>query len=380
MKFSSIVLVGAAVFVGVLGALQLNERVLSKKNSALPLITERDSLTPAELIPVQNSPGSVDFREAAKRVQPSVVSVDRFNRFRRGFFDESGVEAETGSGSGVVLSADGVIVTNNHVVEGAQRVRVRLSDGRSMEAQVVGTDPRSDIAVLRVRAQNLRPIQTAKSSEVQVGQWVMAVGNPLGFDNTVSVGVVSSLKRSLPIGPLGLVDAIQTDAAINPGNSGGALTDAQGRLIGINSAIASGTGQSVGIGFSVPIDRVKRVVDDILRFGEARYATLGVQYAPWPQAARSMRFREIVEPMRQYENVPEQGVLVAETSRGAEAAGIRPGAIIIKVNDTEITSTFDLIRFLTPKRDGDTVNVTYWKDGRVSEARVRLQTPAAARI
>jgi S1-C subfamily serine protease len=250
MKRFNIVPIVLATFVGVFGALQADKYIdRTRALRTLETGTNSSLFKPISYTgeAVQGAP--FDFRAAAKKIHGSVVSVDRFEQGRT-WFDDRVVEAQTGTGSGVIVSDTGLIVTNNHVVEDAQRVRVRLADGRSVDAKVLGTDPRSDLAVLKVEKASVSPIEMGTSKDVEVGQWVLAVGNPLGFDHTVSVGVVSSLKRNLPVGRMGLVDAIQTDAAINPGNSGGALCDAQGRLIGINSAIASSTGQSVGIGFA----------------------------------------------------------------------------------------------------------------------------------
>lgn len=359
MKNSTIVLAGVAVFGGVLGALQI-DRFIGHPSTAKPVT---QAATANDIRPVAYDAGVAqpfDFRLASKKVSPSVVSVDRYGHVQR-YFDDEGIETKTGTGSGVILSKDGVIVTNNHVVEGADKVAVRLSDGRTLDAKVIGTDPRADLAVIRVTAQNLTPIEVGKSADVQVGQWVLAVGNPLGFDNTVSVGVVSSLKRNLPVGGSGLVDAIQTDAAINPGNSGGALTDAQGRLIGINSAIASSTGQSVGIGFSIPVDRVRRVVNDILQYGAARYAGLGVTYAPYPLA--DPRVRSKIAQDLGIENLPDKGVLVMDTNPNATKAGLKKYDVLLEVDGTEIEGSFDLNRALTPHKPGDTVKVKIWSEG-----------------
>jgi S1-C subfamily serine protease len=369
---------GLAVFAGVLGALQVNKWI-DQRNAPVGLLEPISmSAQPVAFEPSAGAgaeAGRVDFRAAAKRVNPSVVSVDKFNRYSRGFFDDSIVEAETGTGSGVIVSTDGIIVTNNHVVQGAERVRVRLSDGRSVDAKVLGTDPTSDLAVLKISAKNLQPIEIGDSRTVEVGQWVMAVGNPLGFDNTVSVGVVSSLKRSLPVTrDNGLVDAIQTDAAINPGNSGGALCDANGRLIGINSAIASSTGQSVGIGFAIPTAQVKRVTDDIIKLGYVRYAGLGIQYSRrFDGALAYADFRRQVSEVTGGQNVPDSGILVRGVQQGAQAAGIQQNDILISIDGQPVESTFDLNRALVPKRPGDVVKVKFWSRGEVKTASVTLR-------
>jgi putative serine protease PepD len=379
MNKSAYFWIAAAVFAGAFGAMQA-DRWIRERNGAdrLPLLHE----APIRPVNLEGAGGvPFDFREAAKRVNQSVVSVDRFERFQRGFFDRTVVEAETGSGSGVILDSTGVIVTNNHVVEQSMgpvrgedpKVRVRLSDGRAFDARILGRDPRSDLAVLKINATGLKPIEMGTSSNVEIGQWVMAVGNPLGFENTVSVGVVSSLKRNLPVGRSGLVDAIQTDAAINPGNSGGALTDAQGRLIGINSAIASGTGMSVGIGFAIPVDRVRKVVNDIVTYGEARYAGLGIRYNPeFDGALGNPFFRAQVEEEFGVKNLPRKGILVIEPGAEMARVGAKPGSVILSIDDTEVNGSFDLNRALVPRKPGDIVTVKFWTNGETKTARVKL--------
>ncbi len=374
MKTSTAVLAGVAVFGGVFGALQA-DRYFSKPKTASNVVAFRESaapLTPAAYEPaVQGAP--FDFRAASKKVTPSVVSVDQYRQVPVGYFDrERTVERETGQGSGVILSEEGIIVTNNHVVENADRVVVHLSDGRTMNAKVLGKDPRSDLAVLKVEAKGLVPIETAASNSVEVGQWVLAVGNPLGFSNTVSVGVVSSLKRDLPIGEAGLVNAIQTDAAINPGNSGGALCDAQGRLIGINSAIASGNGGSVGIGFSIPVDRVKTVVQDIVKYGYAKYPALGIIRFP-DEVLTNPGARQDIARQTGSEDVPEKGILVQRAQGEAGKAGIGFLDVITSIDGKPVNNFFDLNKVLMEKKPGETVPVKFWSKGQTKTAQVVLQ-------
>lgn len=381
MKKSGFVITLAACFIGVFGALQVDKMVVAKKTQDDVFSTAKPFT--ARLIPTAGpnvAAPAFDFRDAAKKAMPSVVSVDRFDKMR-GFMESEAVERETGTGSGVIVSADGIIVTNNHVVAGRRtrngevnpRVQVRLFDGRKIEAKVLGTDPRSDIAVLKVDAKNLTPIETASSSNLEVGEWVMAVGNPLGFENTVSVGVVSSTKRSLPVGDQGLVDGIQTDAAINPGNSGGALTNAQGQLIGINAAIASQSGGSEGIGFAIPIDRVKRIVNDIVKDGRAKYAGLGVEYAPELAGQLQNPYaRQYVAEQLKREDFPETGLWVRRASGPAAAAGIKANDFLVAVDGQKIESTFDLNKVLLPKKVGDKVSVKLWSDGQTKTVNVTL--------
>jgi S1-C subfamily serine protease len=336
-----------------------------------------ESKPPLSKISYDNVQAPADFRQAAKKLVASVVSVDRIERFRYMFSDEVR-ERPTGSGSGVILSADGTIVTNNHVVEGADHVLVHLPDGRNMNAEVLGTDPRSDVAVIKVPAKNLDPVELGDSSKLEIGEWVLAVGSPLGFDDTVSVGVVSSLNRTLEMGGPGLLaDAIQTDAAINPGNSGGALANSRGELVGINSAIASETGGNVGLGFAIPVNRVKRVVQDILKFGHVRYGVLGVEFVRRTgilqiDAARS-QLKEAVgsEP-------PKSGVIVRTVyaRSAAEKAGLQDLDVVVEVDGKKMEEYVDLAKALLDKRAGDTVKLRYWSRGAFKTVSLVLQEPA----
>jgi len=349
---------------------------------------EADLLIPAPppaVLPVgldqQSDTGPLDFRVAAKKVIPSVVSVDRYEEMVDFFGNQTNQVRETATGSGVIVNKDGVVITNNHVVADpngnpVQEVKVRLNDKRSFKAKVIGTDPRSDIAVLKITGTDFAPITMGRSDELQIGQWVMAVGNPLGFDDTVSVGVVSSLKRDLPLQSGGIVDAIQTDAAINPGNSGGALTDQHGNLVGINAAIASSNGGSVGIGFAIPIDRVREVADDIIKFGHARYGSLGVSY--WQNADGALGDAEV----RQYiaeqtgttpEAVPTSGIIIHGAGGPAEEAGLKPLDVLESVDGSPVDTYFALNRALISKKPGDKVQIKWWSKGSVKTASVALQ-------
>ncbi len=377
MKTSTLALAGIAVFAGVFGALQA-DRYLAHRNVGANLAFNTGATgTPVVYAPAAGgtSAAPFDFAAAAKKVNPSVVSIDQYRAMaQEDFMGNRGptVEQQVGQGSGVILTADGTIVTNNHVVQGGNRFVVHLSDGRTLEAKVVGQpDERSDLAVLKVDAKNLVPVETASMDSVQVGQWVLAVGNPLGFSNTVSVGVVSSLKRDLPVGEAGLVNAIQTDAAINPGNSGGALCDAQGRLIGINSAIASGNGGSVGLGFSIPIDRVKQVVQDISRFGYAKYAGLGVSL--FRDDLANPGVRESLAERANAGNVPQKGIIIQGAPGAAGRAGLSTFDVVTAIDGTPIARYFDVNKALMAKKPGDHVQVEFWSKGQTKTADVTLQ-------
>ncbi|MEZ0325896.1 MAG: S1C family serine protease [Fimbriimonas sp.] len=372
----------ALAFGAVYGALEFKDwRDANRTQAALS--STGGSGSPVRPVIDEASLPAFDFRAAAKAVTPSVVSVDRLQR-TRGFMDEEGAIQQTGTGSGVVLTADGIVVTNNHVVAGATEVKVRIPSGQTYDAKVLGRDPRSDLAVLRINAKGLKPVEMGDSNTIEVGSWVLAVGNPLGFDNTVSVGVVSSLKRSLPIGGGVMLDAIQTDAAINPGNSGGALTDASGKLVGINSAIASSTGQSVGIGFAIPVNRVKEVVADIVKLGYARYAGLGIRYNPnWDSKFLSEpQIRAELADITGSQDVPTKGIIVkspyrdaasVEPGGAADQAGIKEWDIILEIGGTPVTDIISLNKVLTPHKPGETVSVKFWSKGQTKTAQVKLQ-------
>jgi serine protease Do len=377
-----------ACFVGVLAALQV-DRYFDRRAAGL---SNGDVVlgSTAQLIPAayeQDPAGSVDFRAAAKRVIPSVVSVNQYRRLATmdpwgtADPDTQGRLTETGSGSGVIISDQGYIVTNNHVVSDPQsgrvvdQVRVTLDDKRTLIAKVVGTDPRSDLAVLKIDAPNLTPIALGDSTKIDVGQWVLAVGNPLGFTNTVSVGVVSSLNRSLSIQGHPLINGIQTDAAINPGNSGGALTDASGRLIGINSAIASTTRASIGIGFAIPVNRVKDIVQDIIKIGHPRYAGLGITYDPrWDGILADPRARSEIA-QQTGGDPPAKGVIVGRVAPGsvAEKAGMKTYDVLMAIDGRDIEDSLSLNQALTDKKPGDKASIKFWSRGNVKTADVTLQ-------
>lgn len=368
-----------ATFGGVLLALQADKWLDSRAQAeVIRDAGPRIQLTPASMEQAATMQGLPDFSAAAKRVIPSVVTVDRLQRIGGGTFDNPRI-AETGTGSGVIMTADGIIVTNNHVVQEAETVRVRIPGKGSMPARVLGTDPRSDLAVLKVEAKGLTPAKFADTSTLEVGDWAIAVGNPLGFESTVSVGVVSSMGRSLsPAFGSYLIDAIQTDAAINPGNSGGALTNANGELVGINSAIASTTGSSIGIGFSIPVNRVRRVVDDILKFGRARYVGLGISLEPRYEGILAMpRARAELAEMTGGTDAPSQGILLGERGVSADSpaarAGIKPFDVILAVDGKTVTSALDLNRMFNDRKPGERVSVKIWSRGQVRTVNVDLQ-------
>ena len=279
----------------------------------------------------------------ARTATPAVVSVSR-----RG-----------GSGSGVIVRADGIIITNAHVVGGARTVEVRTADGRTFDGTVLGLDPSVDTAVVRVNATNLPAAPLGDSDRLEVGQLAIAIGNPLGLERTVTRGVVSATNRS-PQGVDIAAALIQTDAAINPGNSGGPLLDSSGRVIGINTATYSGT---TGLGFAVPINVATDVMQQILTSGRVRRAVLGVDT------------RDITREIARYFDLPmEEGVVVVRVVRGmpAERAGIRVEDFIVGLDGERIEDAGELRRLLRAKRPGDTVRVEIMRGSRRQTLNVQL--------
>jgi len=254
-----------------------------------------------------------------------------------------------GFGSGVVISSDGYIVTNNHVVEGARKIEVTFNDKHKREAEVVGTDPTTDIALIKVDAQDLEYLTFGDSDKVRVGEWVLAVGNPFNLTSTVTAGIVSAKARNINILGAGTIESfIQTDAAVNPGNSGGALVNTSGDLIGINAAIASRTGSYEGYSFAIPSNIAKKVVEDFLLYGSLQRAYLGIAPA------------EITEELAKQKNLNVMtGVYVDDVYEGgaAQKAGIKNGDIILSINDITIDTRTQLIGAIGQFRPGDKVVV-----------------------
>lgn len=321
------------------------------------------------------SSAAPDFRAASRKILQSVVSIDAMGYAETWFGDRV---QQGGQGSGVVVSAQGYIVTNNHVIrpnkqDVATEIQVHTPDGKTYPAKVIGTDPRSDLAVLKIEAPNLTPASVGDSKALEVGQWVIAAGNPLGFENTVSVGVVSSLGRALPTEGSDLVGAIQTDAAINPGNSGGALIDSGGNLIGINTAIASPSGGSVGIGFAIPADRVKRVVDDIIKFGRAKYGQLGVVVVNRPGLLARPGVRQRIQEVVGAEP-PTEGIVLQNVAPNspAQKAGMQDITILLELEGKKMVEPIDYNKIMADKKPGDSVRLKFWTAAGTKDTSVTL--------
>ncbi len=313
------------------------------------------------------------FSNAAQRALPSVVHIftsqeiraprnpllnDPF--FRHFFGDRFGEEKQqrSGLGSGVVVSADGYILTNNHVVEGADQIEVSIHDGRKFKAKVVGTDPESDLAVLRVPAEaQLTPITFAQPRSLRVGDVVLAIGNPFGVGQTVTSGIVSALDRT-HLGINTFEDFIQTDAAINPGNSGGALVDSNGVLVGINTAIYSQSGGSMGIGFAIPIALAQNVLEQIIKNGAVTRGWIGVEV------------QEITPELAESFKLPDnKGALIAGIVRGAPAdrAGIKPGDILLSVENKPVKDAQVMLEVIATQEPGRTARFKLRREGKEIE-------------
>lgn len=341
----------------------------------------------------------LEFTEAAKKVMPAVVHIkstqlQKINQqyyqqypdpFRDFFEDDMfkhffgpqykyespkpqkrGPQARVGTGSGVIINEDGYIVTNNHVIKGADDIEITLEDNRVFKALVVGTDPSTDLALLQIKEKNLPSVPLLNSDEVEVGEWVLAVGNPFNLNSTVTAGIVSAKGRNINIlqDQSAIESFIQTDAAINPGNSGGALVNLQGGLIGINTAIASPTGAYAGYGFAVPANIVSKVVSDLQKYGMVQRGYLGLMIRSVDgNLAKDKELRVT------------KGVYVDSitTHSAAGAAGVEVGDVIIKVDEIDVTSSAELLEIIGRHHPGDKVSIITNRNGKEKEFIVTLR-------
>lgn len=274
-----------------------------------------------------------------------------------------------GSGSGVILSSDGYIVTNNHVVDGADEIQVKLNDNREFAARIIGTDKSTDLALIKVEEKNLPAIKVADSNALKIGEWVLAIGNPYGLTSTVTAGIVSAKARSLGARKESIESFIQTDAAINPGNSGGALVNADGELVGINAMLYSQTGSFTGYGFAIPTTMMNKVVADLKEFGMVQRARLGVQYRDVSAYIEEQRNKE-----KEVDLGTVSGAYIEEvaTDGAAEEAGLEKGDVIIKIDDKEIAKSGELQEIMAEKSPGDKITVTYLRNKKRHTAVVTL--------
>lgn len=341
-----------------------------------------------------------DFTQAAEKTVNAVVCIKSYttrqqNPYGQGGYDPFGMfdfffgnpqqprqqapqqqrkknePVQSGLGSGVIISEDGYIVTNNHVVDGADKLEVLLNDNSSYDAKIIGTDEASDLALIKVDAKDLTPITFGDSETVKIGEWVLAVGNPFGFNSTVTAGIVSAKARSLGQnhkGNLSIESFIQTDAALNPGNSGGALVNLKGELIGINSAIYSNTGSYSGFSFAIPTTIVKKVMADIRQYGTVQRAVLGASV------------RELDSKIAKEKDITavKSGLLIASVNdmSTAKELGLQEDDVITAINGVNVANHAQLVEQLNKFRPGDKVTVTYYRNNKKIEktATLRNQT------
>lgn len=317
-------------------------------------------------------PASSEFVAAARKATPSVVFIRAFGERVAGdeFWSFWGLwmprsQPVYSAGSGVVWSSDGYIVTNFHVVRDANRILVTFPDKRTLPAELVGADAGVDIALLKVKATGLPPLPLANSDSVQIGEWVLAIGNPYNLTYTVTAGIISARGRNLNLmqGPLPLESFLQTDAAINPGNSGGALVNLKGQLVGINTAIASRTGSYVGYGFAIPVNIVRKVVEDLRQYGMVQRAFLDVEVSDFTEEPNTGLSAEELE-----------GLYVGRVVPGGAAAkaGLRAGDHILAIDGVPVQTQAELLERLAQHRPGDKVKITYKRAGRVYETTATL--------
>ena len=358
--------------------------------SEMPLFTESGS----HIQKVMQSPeeSAVDFVSAAESTVNGVVSIKQYATPRQNsysyaspfndplfeyFFGEQPrqqqrqkpEQRQTGLGSGVIISADGYIVTNNHVVAGAERLEVTLNDNRTFNATVVGADETTDLALIKIDASDLHVIPMGDSDKIKVGEWVLAVGNPFGFTSTVTKGIVSAKARNISAmtqsGNAGIESYIQTDAAVNPGNSGGALVNLNGELIGINTAIYSQTGSFAGYSFAIPTSIVKKVVTDLKQYGVVQRAVLGIA------------FGELTAELAKEKGITavNSGIYVGKVQDRSAAfeAGIQEGDVIVSLDGSATNNTAQLQEAIAKHRPGDKVKVTYYRDNKKHEVTVTLR-------
>ena len=374
-------------------ALVLSVAAITKTNAAT---------APAPIVTSAPAPAGqpVDLTYAAEKALPSVVYIksvqnskiqtveysDPFEEFFSnpfgGFFGQGQGQGNNGrrqrqvqtpkraaAGSGVIISADGYIVTNNHVVDGADELTVSLNeDSKEYSARVIGADKTTDLALIKIDGKNLPAIVIANSDNVKVGEWVLAVGNPLGLNNTVTAGIISAKARTL--GANGVESFIQTDAAINQGNSGGALVNTRGELVGINAMLASPTGSNIGYGFAIPTAIMNKVVDDLKQYGNVQRAMIGIQGSDVKSYVDAKK-----DEGKEIDLGTMEGIYVAKVVEdgAAEAAGLKEGDVITTIDGKKVKQFGELQGILAKKRPGDKVAITYLRDKKSRTATLTLK-------
>lgn len=364
--FAIVIIAGAS---GLAGAYLFN-----RSSAPSVSVSEKNvAAIPTSFVSLPGDGNLPDFVKAAEATVHAVVHVKVFGSQQvydpfQGFFGYQNPQRHQteGSGSGVIITEDGYIVTNNHVVDKAEKVEVTLNDNRNFSAKVVGTDPSTDLALLKIEEKGLPFVTYGNSDEVRIGEWVLAVGNPFNLTSTVTAGIVSAKARNIGILPdqYKIESFIQTDAAVNPGNSGGALVNTKGELVGINSAIASATGSYSGYSFAIPVNLVRKVMDDLAEFGSVQRGFIGVS------------IRDIDSKLAQEKGLKEvKGVYIAGLSEdgAAKKAGLSEGDIITKVGEIAVNSVPQLQEQVGHFRPGDKVTVTALRNGNEKVFNVMLR-------
>lgn len=345
------------------GVLTLGGYVLFFDEDAI-FIEEQTGIPAYTPVNFEKAPASanMDFTEAANKSVHAVVHVKNL-ALTRGYRGSQKGIALQGTGSGVIISPDGYIVTNNHVIQNASKLQVTLNNNVNYMAEVVGSDPKSDIALLKIEAdKDLDYLPFGNSDNARIGEWVLAVGNPFNLTSTVTAGIISAKARDLGMDGNKVSSFIQTDAAVNSGNSGGALVNTRGELIGINTAITSQTGSYIGYAFAVPSNNARKIVQDIIEYGDVQQGILGIRGMHAARASQELNL-----------DVSE-GVYVdhVEAGSGAEKAGIKPGDIIRQLDNVVIRKFSDLSGYIGSKRPNDIIKVKVVRDGKERDFDVRL--------
>lgn len=345
--------------------IEKNHSVETVQTEELPFALSVNNTTNTSFLPES----SIDFTNAAEKTIHTVVHVKSTSLGNSGqmtfedlFYGRSPQRYQVGTGSGVIISPDGYIITNNHVIDGSRELSVTLNDNRTYNAEIIGTDDKTDIALLKIEAEDELPFTTfGDSDQAKIGEWVLAVGNPFNLTSTVTAGIISAKSRDLT--GRNNQSFIQTDAAVNPGNSGGALVNSNGDLIGINTAISSQTGSYIGYSFAVPSNIAKKVVQDIIEYGNVQNGILGVS-----GGALNSGFAEKLS-VNETEGFYIDSV---EEQSGADIAGLKSGDIIKKIDHVKISKFSDLSGYLSTKRPEDIVEVSILRDGKMKTIPVTL--------
>jgi serine protease Do len=360
LSFLGMAILGGALTLGFYKML-FNEQVIIERSLPVPVESLQSNFNPT-YDKANSVETATDFTVAAERTVHAVVHVKntaiRTQTDRSDLFFGRGngqrKYEQVGTGSGVIISADGYIVTNNHVIDGASELEITLNNKRKYKAVLIGSDAANDIALLKIEADtDLTYVPFANSDNIKIGEWVLAVGNPYNLTSTVTAGIISAKGRDLE-GNRNIESFIQTDAAVNPGNSGGALVNSRGELIGINTAISSKTGSFIGYSFAVPSNIARKIIDDILEFGAVQEAILGINIDSTD------------------ENIDGVKIATVVADSGAKNAGLKSGDVIKKLNNVKISKFSELRGQLTAMRPGESLDITVYRDGKLLTKKVKL--------